>query len=143
MRRFTVAAAAAVLAVGAAPAFATNGYFAHGYGTHNNGMGGSGAALSMNTMAPATNPAALAFLGKRIDVGVAVFKPNRSYTVTGNPSGFPGTFGLTPQADGTFLEEDSHNVVYPTHDETGAFAGGEGDEGIQRGRAGVKHFDIG
>jgi len=98
MRRFTIAAAAAVLAlaVGAAPAFATNGYFAHGYGIHYKSMAGAGAGLSMDTMAPATNPAALAFLGKRVDVGLAIFKPNRSYTVTGNPSGFPGTFPLTP-----------------------------------------------
>lgn len=98
MRRFTIAAGALILglAVGAAPAHATNGYFAHGYGTHYSGMAGAGAALSLNTMASATNPAALAFLGKRVDIGVAVFKPNRSYAVTGNPSGFPGTFGLTP-----------------------------------------------
>ena len=73
-------------------------------------MAGAGAALSMNTMAPATNPAALAFLGKRIDVGVAVFKPNRSYTVTGNPSGFPGTFGLTP---GTY-ESDNTTFFIPS-----------------------------
>ena len=98
MRRFTIAAGALILAlaVGAAPAHATNGYFAHGYGTHYSGMAGAGAALSLNTMASATNPAALAFLGKRVDIGVAVFKPNRSYAVTGNPSGYPGTFGLTP-----------------------------------------------
>jgi long-chain fatty acid transport protein len=112
MRRPTIAAAAAVLAlaVGAAPAFATNGYFAHGYGIHYNGMAGAGAALSMDTMAPATNPAALAFLGKRIDVGVAIFKPNRSYTVTGNPSGYPGTFGLTP---GSF-ESDNTTFFIPS-----------------------------
>ena len=98
MRRLTIAAGALILAVavGAVPAHATNGYFAHGYGTHYNGMAGAGAALSLNTMAPATNPASLAFLGKRIDLGLALFNPNRSYSVTGNPSGFPGTFGLTP-----------------------------------------------
>jgi len=112
MRRLTLAAAAAVLglAVAATPAHATNGYFAHGYGTHYNGMAGAGAALSMNTMAPATNPAALAFLGKRIDVGVSIFKPSRSYTVTGNPSGFPGTFGLTP---GSF-ESDNTTFFIPS-----------------------------
>ena len=112
MRRFTIAAGATILAlaVGAAPAHATNGYFAHGYGTHYKSMAGAGAALSMNTMASATNPAALAFLGKRIDVGVAVFKPNRFYTVTGNPSGFPGTFGLTP---GTF-ESDNTSFFIPS-----------------------------
>ena len=111
MRRFIIVAGAVILAlaVGVAPAHATNGYFAHGYGTHYAGMAGSGAALSMNTMASATNPAALAFLGKRFDVGVAVFKPNRFYTVTGNPSGFPGTFGLTP---GTF-ESDNTTFFIP------------------------------
>lgn len=87
---------ALALAVAAAPAFATNGYFSHGYGTHYKGIAGAGAALHLNSLAPATNPAALAFLGSRFDASIGVFNPNRSYTVTGNPSGFPGTFGLTP-----------------------------------------------
>jgi long-chain fatty acid transport protein len=98
MRKLTIAAFAIILgvAVGTAPAYATNGYFSHGYGTHYKGMGGAGVALSLNTLAPATNPASLAFLGNRWDVGLAVFNPNRFYDVIGNPSGFPGTFGLTP-----------------------------------------------
>jgi long-chain fatty acid transport protein len=78
------------------PAFATDGYFAHGYGTENKAMAGAGVALSLNTLAPATNPAGLAFLGTRYDVGFAVFSPNREFSVTGLPSGFPGTFGLAP-----------------------------------------------
>jgi long-chain fatty acid transport protein len=44
----------------------------------------------------AINPAALPWLGKRYDLAVAVFNPNRQYSVSGNPSGFPGTFGLAP-----------------------------------------------
>jgi long-chain fatty acid transport protein len=72
-------------------------------------MAGAGAALSMNTLAPATNPAANAFLGSRYDLGLGIFKPSRSYTVNGNPSGFPGTFGLTP---GTF-ESDSNTFFIP------------------------------
>jgi hypothetical protein len=46
MRHATIAAPAAVLviALAAAPASATNGYFSHGYGTHYKGMAGAGAA---------------------------------------------------------------------------------------------------
>jgi hypothetical protein len=42
MRKLTIAALAAILgvAVGAAPVYATNGYFAHGYGTHHKGLAG-------------------------------------------------------------------------------------------------------
>ena len=111
MRKATTAALAAalVLAFAATPAFATNGYFAHGYGTHYKGMAGAGAALHLNSLAPATNPAAMAFLGPRWDASLSLFNPNRSYTVTGNPSGFPGTFGLTP---GT-VESDSRYFPVP------------------------------
>jgi long-chain fatty acid transport protein len=83
------------LALTAAPALATDGYFQLGYGTAQNGMGGAGVALSLNTMSPATNPAGNAWvLG--YDVSVSLFNPNREFTVTGTPSGYPGTFGLTP-----------------------------------------------
>lgn len=95
MSRPRVLGALAALAFGT-PALATDGYFAHGYGTEHKAMAGAGAALSFSTLSTATNPAALAFLGKRFDVGFAVFNPNREFSVTGSPSGFPGTFGLAP-----------------------------------------------
>jgi len=85
----------ALLALIAAPALATDGYFQLGYGTAQNGMGGAGVALSLNTMAPATNPAGNAWV-TGYDLSVALFNPNREFTVTGTPSGYPGTFGLTP-----------------------------------------------
>lgn len=53
-------------------------------------------AAYLSTLAPATNPAGMVFLGRRMDVGVALFNPNRQYSVDGAPSGFPGTFGLAP-----------------------------------------------
>ncbi|HEC18409.1 MAG TPA: hypothetical protein ENI97_03615 [Gammaproteobacteria bacterium] len=89
-------------------AMATNGYFAHGYGTKNKGLAGAGVALPQDSMIAATNPAGMVFVGNRLDVGAAIFSPNpRSYTVTGNPSGAPGTFGLAPgkveSEDGVFL----------------------------------------
>jgi long-chain fatty acid transport protein len=78
-------------------AMATNGYFAHGYGTKNKGLAGGGSALPQDSMAAASNPAGMVFVGNRMDVGAAIFSPNpRSYEVVGNPSGAPGTFGLAP-----------------------------------------------
>jgi len=64
-------------------AVATNGYFAHGYGTKTKGMAGAGVALPQDAMAAATNPAGMVFVGDRLDVGAAVFSPIREYTTTG------------------------------------------------------------
>ena len=98
---------AAVLAPGAA--MATNGYFAHGYGTKNKGLAGAGVALPQDAMAAATNPAGMVWVGNRMDVGAALFSPSpRGYTVTGTPSGAPA-FGLAP---GT-LESDSDYFIIP------------------------------
>jgi long-chain fatty acid transport protein len=95
MKKFFGGALLVGLALAAAPVLATDGYFQLGYGTPNVGMGGVGAALSLNTMAPATNPAADAWV-TGYDINAALFNPNREFTVTGTPSGFPGTFGLQP-----------------------------------------------
>ena len=80
----------------AAPALATNGYFLHGQGTANKALAGAGTALAQDALDADTNPAAGAFLPWGYSVSLALFSPDRSYTVTGNPSGYPQTFGLTP-----------------------------------------------
>jgi long-chain fatty acid transport protein len=85
-----------VISISATRASATEGYFANGYGTNYKAMGGAGVALHLGAQAPATNPAAMAFLGQRYDLGFEVFNPNRQFSVTGSPSGYPGTFGLAP-----------------------------------------------
>ncbi|MBI5446162.1 MAG: outer membrane protein transport protein, partial [Deltaproteobacteria bacterium] len=104
---FLAITALALLAL-ASPALATNGYFSLGYGTQYNGMAGAGQALHLSTLASATNPATIAFV-KGYDVSAGLFMPNREYTVTGNPSGYPGTFGLAP---GTY-ESHSKGFVMP------------------------------
>ena len=81
-------ALAALLALTAAPALATDGYFQLGYGAAQNGMAGACAALPLNTMSPATNPAADAWV-TGYDVDVALFNPNREFTVTGTPPAIP------------------------------------------------------
>jgi long-chain fatty acid transport protein len=87
----------------AGTASATNGYFAHGYGTQSKGMAGAGVALALDSLAPATNPAAVALETARTDLGLGFFSPIRSYTSTGTPTGACAsaqecTFGIGPQS---------------------------------------------
>ncbi|HEY3285096.1 MAG TPA: outer membrane protein transport protein [Armatimonadota bacterium] len=88
----------AVLAMAWHPsvAEATNGYFSEGYGTKSKAMAGTGVALPQDSLAAATNPAGMAFVGRRFDLGLALFNPERFYNVKGAPSGATGTFGLAP-----------------------------------------------
>lgn len=65
-------------------AHATNGYFASGYGIQSQGMGGVSIAFPQDSLAAASNPASIGFLGDRLDVGVTYFQPNRSATISGN-----------------------------------------------------------
>ena len=67
-------------------ASATDGYFSPGYGVQSVGMGGVAIALPLDTQSAASNPADLAWLGNRLDVGVSVFRPQR-YATFSMPSG--------------------------------------------------------
>lgn len=82
------------IALTSSVANATNGYFSHGYSTKEKGLAGAGTAYSQDAMAAATNPAGMAFVGKRMDIGVSIFSPSsRGYTVTGAPP-IPGAAGF-------------------------------------------------
>ena len=69
-----VALAAALVA---GPAFATNGYFPHGYGIRAKGMGGASVAMTGDSMGGANNPATMVWVGSRLDAGVDLFSPRR------------------------------------------------------------------
>lgn len=81
--KFTRVFAFMALAGMAGSAFATNGYFSHGYGMKALGMGGAATASSDDAFGGANNPASMAFAGNRIDVGASLFNPNRSAERTG------------------------------------------------------------
>ena len=98
-----------VMTVLACSLYATDGYFSLGYGTKHLGLAGAGVALSLSPLGVATNPASLAFLGTRYELSLALFNPNREYTISGNPSGYQGTFGLAP---GT-IQSDSRAFLMP------------------------------
>jgi len=89
--------------------YATDGYFSTGYGTINKGFAGAGIAFYQGSLING-NPAATVYLGQQYQIGVDFFNPNRQYTVSGNPSGMEGTFGLMP---GTF-ESDSKLFLLPS-----------------------------
>lgn len=78
------------------PVKATDGYLSNGIGIQLRSMAGAGVALKTSPLHAATNPAALVFIDHGYDINISLFNPNRDFTVTGNPSGFPGTFGLAP-----------------------------------------------
>ena len=54
----------------AGSAYATNGYFGHGYGMKAKGMAGAATASSDDAFGGANNPASMAFAGNRFDLGV-------------------------------------------------------------------------
>ena len=91
-------------------ALATNGYFRHGIGVKQAAMAGAGTALSLSPLSSATNPASLSFLAPQYEINIGLFMPDREYTVAGNPSMYPGTFGLTP---GT-VSSDSKTFIMPS-----------------------------
>jgi long-chain fatty acid transport protein len=68
---------AAVLATGST-AWATDGYFPHGFGMKSKGMGGASVAVTDNAFAGINNPAASVWAGNRADLGVDIFMPKRS-----------------------------------------------------------------
>jgi long-chain fatty acid transport protein len=82
----------------ATSAFATNGYFSHGYGIKAKGMGGASTASTDDAFFGATNPAAAAFAGNRLDLGVDVFSPNREASRTGL-----GPIDMSVESDSNFF----------------------------------------
>lgn len=85
----------------AAPAFATNGYFSHGFGIKAMGMAGAGIALPQDALAAANNPAGIVMVGDRLDVGIDWFKPDRGAEIVGNVGGLSGSYD--GNGDSSFL----------------------------------------
>jgi long-chain fatty acid transport protein len=79
----------------ATASFASDGYFLTGYGTKQQGQGGSGVAKPGDSLAGATNPAGLTLVGNRFDIGLTLFRPVRYGVITGNqlPPGYPNVNG--------------------------------------------------
>ena len=90
-------AVALALAFTTTGAMATDGYFAEGYGIRARGMGGASIATAVDAFGGANNPASMAFVGNRLDLGIYWFSPDRSAERTGS---FPSLNG-TSNSDST------------------------------------------
>ena len=127
--------------------FATNGYFTNGSSIQSNGLGGAGIAFPVDALAGYINPAGIAFVGDRVDVGLTVFNPDRSATITGNQYGADGSYSgngvkyfLLPEAGYTHQVADDlyfglsltanggMNTGY--HDNPYGAFGGQGEAGV-------------
>ena len=94
--RFVTALSALLIAGWSSTSLATNGYFQHGYGAKSSALAGAGIAFAQDAMDAASNPANMVMVGDNRQLGLTLFSPMRDYTVSGAPTGFPGTFGLFP-----------------------------------------------
>jgi long-chain fatty acid transport protein len=81
---------------------ATDGYFSTGYGIKQQGQGGAGIAFPQDSLAAATNPAGMVFVGNRFDFGMTFFRPIRGASLTG--TGF---------ADGSYDASRHKNYFIP------------------------------
>ncbi len=91
------------------PLLATDGYFSIAYATRHKGLAGAGLGWRSTTLIGG-NPAARSFLGTQYSFNLGLFAPSRQYSVIGNPSQSPNTFGLTP---GTY-ESGSTSFLLPS-----------------------------
>ena len=98
-------------------ASATIGYFAHGYGTKNKGMGGAGVASAQDAMSAALNPASMVFVGERAELGAGLFSPSpRSYTASGGaapPDGFVCGFACPFTVGAQSLDSENDIFLVP------------------------------
>jgi long-chain fatty acid transport protein len=105
-----------------APALAgaTNGYFMAGVGTKNQAMAGAGSADPEEALSAAVNPAGLAFVSPRLEVGFALFSPSRSYSTSSSmANGQGGAFTIGPN------NITSDNKMFPVPSAGGVWALGD------------------
>ncbi|OZA30546.1 MAG: long-chain fatty acid transporter [Hydrogenophilales bacterium 17-61-9] len=99
--KFTRVFAFMALAGLAGSAYATNGYFGHGYGMKAKGMAGVSTTNTDDAFGGANNPASMAYAGNRLELGVDLFSPRREASRSG--SGF---------VDGS-VDSDSNYFLIP------------------------------
>ncbi|MBL0144006.1 MAG: outer membrane protein transport protein [Betaproteobacteria bacterium] len=92
-------------------AFATDGYFSHGYGMKGKGMAGATASTALDAFAGANNPAAGSFAGDRLDLGLDWFSPQRKISRSGSAGGFLD-FSADSDSTSFFIPEFGYNKIY-------------------------------
>lgn len=138
--------AVAVAAAVTPSAFATNGYFATGFGTASKGMGGATTALPLDTLSAASNPASMVFVGNRLDIGLALFNPSpRGYEADACPT-CTGPFidpGRVESRNDWFLVPSfGYNHMLDSESSIGISVGGNGGMNTEYDRAVFNNFAL-
>ncbi len=94
----------------AGTANATDGYFSHGYGMTEKGMGGASFATGLDAMSGANNPAGMAWAGDRLDLGVDWFRPDRSAERSGAMPGLNAS--VTSDSTNFLIPELGYNRMF-------------------------------
>lgn len=110
MKKFTIRplVLASLLATSTLSAWATDGYFSHGYGIKAKGMGGAAVASMDNAFAGANNPATSAWAGNRMEAGVDLFMPDRGMSRTGGGA----DVDVTSDSKSFLVPEFGYNKVH-------------------------------
>jgi long-chain fatty acid transport protein len=111
MTRVVRGALAAVACAAPFAAMATDGYFSHGYGMKGKGMAGATTALAEDSFGGANNPAAMVWVGNRIDAGVDLFSPRRDSQRSGSGG---GALDFSADSDSRYfpIPEFGYNRMY-------------------------------
>jgi long-chain fatty acid transport protein len=111
MKKFTIRpmVLASLLATSTLSAWATDGYFSHGYGMKAKGMGGAAVASMDNTFAGANNPATSAWAGNRMEAGVDLFMPDRGMS---RVNGAPMDANVSSDSNSFLVPEFGYNKVH-------------------------------
>ncbi|QHJ88565.1 hypothetical protein EYZ66_09780 [Aequoribacter fuscus] len=100
---------AMALAFATPMAFATNGYFTHGVGSHNKAQAGAGLASPSQAIDAANNPASAILVDDQTNASLSIFSPRRSYTASASMAqGNGGAFSIMTQG-----ELDSGSEYFP------------------------------
>jgi long-chain fatty acid transport protein len=110
MRTLRIGALAAGIALAAGGAQATNGYMSHGYGTVSKSLAGACVAIVESAMCGAHNPAVLGFMDSRLELGVALFSPDRGFRA--NDDGWAPGDPLPPFPSIPASDYDSDNDLF-------------------------------
>ncbi len=89
--------------------YATNGYWSHGYGAKAKSIAGACVAMAFGTMCAASNPGSMVHIGDRMDYGLALFAPKRSFTANDDASPIGPPNGPTSIPVGTY---ESNNDLF-------------------------------
>ncbi|WP_175972094.1 OmpP1/FadL family transporter [Burkholderia sp. BCC0322] len=89
---------------------ASTGIYTTGYGTREQGMGGVGVAAGESALAPAGNPAGIAFSGDRLEIGGGLFVIHGGAQENGTT--YSAQTGITPMPEFGYVKSLSQSLVF-------------------------------